>query len=303
MTDLNDSGNPSTVALSESTNDTSQPRAESPASANVAVVYARLPLPQMASSNVESWFTTMDFWFTASGISSDKQKTATVLAALDPSVISQLSEVIAEMPQNERYDYIRKKIIYHFADSEQRRLNRLLSELPLGDKKPSELYYEMKRVAGSTLGDTALKSLWIKRLPDVVQPVVAASSGPATEFTRIADSIVDAVSARQINVISKHETSEIDELRAAVHNLTKKFEKFTTRSRSRSRHQTRNPSRIRARYQSPNNAAGEGSSNSTTNECWYHQKHGRNAQKCRSPCRHKRGSVSTVTSSAVQQSA
>lgn len=279
-----------------------RPRPESPAAANVSVVYARLPLPQMASSNIESWFTTMDFWFTASGISSDKQKTATVLAALDPGVISQLSEVIAEMPQIERYNYIRTKIIYHFADSEQRRLNRLLSELPLGDKKPSELYYEMKRVAGTTLGEAALKSLWIKRLPDIVQPVVAASSGTAAEFTRIADSIVDAMSARSINTVAKQGPTEIDELRQAVHNLTKQVEKFTVRSRSRSRHQSRNPANFRPRYVSPNNATSNANSSTNPSECWYHKKYGRNAQKCRSPCRHKRTSVSTVTSSATQRS-
>ena len=68
-------------------------------------------------------------------------------------------DVIASMPLNDRYEYVKAKIINHFADSEQRRLNRLLSELPLGDRKPSELFYEMKRVAGSTLGEAAVKSL------------------------------------------------------------------------------------------------------------------------------------------------
>lgn len=296
MTDLNDSGAPSTVAASEIANDPRRSQDACPAAANVSVVYARLPLPQMASSNIESWFTTMDFWFTASGITTDKQKTATILAALDPSVISQLSEIIAEMPQNDRYNYIRQKIIYHFAESEQRRLNRLLSELPLGDKKPSELYYEMKRVAGSTLGDAALKGLWIKRLPDIVQPVVAASSGTAAEFTRIADSIVDAMSASHINAIAKHAPSDIDELRAAVINLTKQFEKFTARSHSRSRPKSRGP----ARHYSPTRPADIANANSTSEECWYHKKYGRNAQKCRSPCRHKNGSVNTVSSSVVK---
>ena len=105
---------------------------------NVATVYARLPIPKMCNTNIEAWFTTMDFWFTASGISADKQKTATILAALDPNVISQLADVIAAMPTSDRYDYVKQRNVHHFADSEQRRLNRILSELPLGDKKPSE---------------------------------------------------------------------------------------------------------------------------------------------------------------------
>lgn len=251
---------------------------------SVAVVYARLPLPQLSSSNIESWFTTMDFWFTASGITSDKQKAATVLAALDPSVIAQLPDVISTMPLTERYNFVRTKIIEQFADSEQRRLNRLLSDLPLGDKKPSELYYEMKRVAGTTLGESALKGLWIKRLPDFVQPVVATSSGSAAEFTKIADSILDAVSTNQVHAVATHTHGDIEDLRAAVASLTKRFDKFTTRSRSRNREP-----RSRSRHKSSTNE-------NTSDECWFHRKYGRNAQKCRSPCRHKKRSVNSVTS-------
>ena len=43
----------------------------------------------------------------------------------------------------------------------------------------------MKGIAGNTVEDAALKDLWIKRLPDFAQPVVAASTGTPTEFTRI----------------------------------------------------------------------------------------------------------------------
>lgn len=264
---------------------------------NVAVVYARLPLPPIASSNIESWFTTMDFWFSASGITADKQKMATVLAAMDPNVISQLTDVIADMPSSDRYEFIKTKIIAHFADSEQRRLNRLLSELPLGDKKPSELYYEMKRVAGSTLGEAALKGLWIKRLPDVIQPVVAASTAAAAEFTKIADSIVDAISPGHVNAISKCSRDDIDKLKSAVSDLTKEIEKMKIRSRSRSRHDKgRGVSRSRTRFSQPRNETLSGAG-TVTDECWYHKRYGRNARKCRSPCRHNH--LNSVSSEAA----
>lgn len=234
---------------------------------NVSAVYARLPVPQMSNSNIEAWFTTMDFWFTASGIVADKQKTATILAALDPNIISQLADVIANMPASDKYTYIREKITEHFADSEHRRLNRLLSELPLGDKRPSELYFEMKRVAGNTLGEAALKGLWTKRLPDFAQAVVAASTGTATEFTKIADSIVDAISSNQINRVQTS-PGELNELRLAIVELGKKFELLSNRSRSRSRRPINQGNRSQSRS-SYSNAAGD--------ECWYHQKYGWNA--------------------------
>lgn len=282
---LDDSGT-STLAATVAGNDNGASQIPERSSGNVALVYARLPVPQMSNTNIEAWFTTMDFWFTASGIVADKQKTATILAALDPNVISQLADVIATLPNTDRYEYVKSKIIDHFADSEQRRLNRLLSELPLGDKKPSELYFEMKRVAGTTLGDAALKGLWTKRLPEFAQPVVAASSGSPAEFTKIADSVIDAVTPNQVNRVVDKSVNEINDLRAAVFELGKKFEQFTTRSRSRSRKP------MAPRAVSHNRPAY--SSNTSGDECWYHKKYGRNANKCRSPCRHKHRKVHAV---------
>ncbi|XP_061398806.1 uncharacterized protein LOC133334506 [Musca vetustissima] len=257
--------------------------------ASVSAVYARLPFPQMCNSNIEAWFVTMDFWFTASGIISDKQKAATVLTALSPNVISQLTEVIAAIPVTDRFDYIRRKIIEHFADSEQRRLNRLLSELPLGDRKPSELYFEMKRVAGSTLGEAALKGLWTKRLPQFVQPVVAASTGTAAEFTKIADSIVDAVSPGQLCQVRDQSKSELNDLRAAIVEMGKELDEFSLRSRSRSRRPTTGRNQSRRRDKSQNN-------NDSFEECWYHRTYGRKAQKCRSPCKYKQHQANEVRS-------
>lgn len=293
---MNDSGSGSTATDMDDQRRTSSVSASAPS--NIAAVYARLPLPQLSCSNIESWFITMDFWFAASGISSDKQKTATVLAALDPSVIAQLTDVIASIPAVNRFDFVRSKIIEHFADSEQRRLNRLLSEMPLGDRKPSELYYEMKRVAGTTLGEAALKGLWIKRLPDIAQAVVAASTGNAADFTKIADSIWDAVSTNNIRAISKNGPSEIDVLRQAIADLTRKFDNFTSRSRSRSRNK-----KSHVRYQSESKGKDRNDNSSGSAECWYHHKYGRDAKKCRSPCRHKQRSVNTVSSDAGESSA
>ena len=131
MSTVDDSGNSSSQAKDGVLQDQPQPD-------NISVIYARLPIPQMSHTNIEAWFTTMDFWFTASDIVADKQKTATILAALNPNVISQLADVIASMPQSDIYEYTKTKIIAHF-------LNRLLSEMPLGDKRLSELYHEMER--------------------------------------------------------------------------------------------------------------------------------------------------------------
>ena len=81
----------------------------------------------------------------------------------------------------------------------------------------------MKRVAGTTIGDTALKSLWIKRLPNVAQPIIAASAGTPQEFTKVADEIIDALRP-QVNRVAAEGPNEINELKAAILQMTKQFQ-------------------------------------------------------------------------------
>lgn len=260
--------------------------------------YPRLPMPAVTNTNIEAWFITMDFWFTACGINDDHQRFATVLAAMDPNVVAQLIEVVREAPLNGKFEFIKSKLVAHFADSEQRKLNRLLSEMPLGDKRPSELFHEMKRVAGTVLGDTALKSLWAQRLPEAARPVIAASSGTAAEFTKIADSIVDALAPRAIHQTTASPPNEIGELRAIIAELRNQIGNMPRHSRSRSRNNNDNIRRsltpaapTNNSRANPGNSANGNPTNNNSNAnadselCWYHQTYGSNARKCREPCR------------------
>lgn len=248
--------------------------------ANIHTVFARLPMPTVTNTNIEAWFISMEYWFIASGITADRQQFSTVLAAIDPNLLVQLTEILREQPQVGKYLFIKNKLIAHFADSEQRKLNRLLSEMPLGDKRPSELFHEMKRVAGNVLGDAALKGLWLQRLPQAAQPVVAASTGSATEYTKIADSIMDALAPRTVQQVAVNPTSELSELKAMVAEMRLQINSFQQRSRSQSREPTR------TRQRTPTNN-GNVNTNADPSLCWYHQKFGRDARKCRSPCRNK----------------
>lgn len=187
-----------------------------------------------------------------------------------------------------KYDFIRQKLIDHYADSEQRKLNRLLSEMPLGDKRPSELYHDMKRVAGNVLGEAALKGLWAQRLPEAARPVVAASTGSAAEFTRIADSIVVVLSPRTVNQVTSNPLNDVGELRTMINELKAKIEQ---NSRSRSHSRKRNSNFGHRRSQTPSSRSNSNNRNGNDNngngndgECWYHATYGSNARHCRSPC-------------------
>lgn len=246
---------------------------------NVPLVYARVKVPVYSNTHVEAWLASMDRWFAASGILNDTVRYDTICATIDSNVYAQLIEQLSTCPQDGKYEFVKRILITHFADSEQRKLNRLLSEMPLGDKRPSELYHEMKRVAGNVLGEAALKGLWAQRLPETVRPIVAASTGSAADYIKIADTVVDALAPSTIQQVSTS-SSEMSELKAIIAELRQQIQNMPRRSRSNSRNRSSNQ-----RNQTPSNSNHSANADVDPELCWYHQTYNTNAQNCRQPCR------------------
>ncbi|XP_017484872.1 PREDICTED: uncharacterized protein LOC108373488 [Rhagoletis zephyria] len=220
-----------------------------------ATAAPRISSPNMTATNIESYFMSLEFWFAASG--------PTEQAA-------ELRSIIDTVPQQNRYEYVKARLTSHFADSQQRRLQRVLSDMPLGDMKPSQLFNEMRRVAGDALGEAVLLDLWAIRLPPHAQAAVIAVKGNAVDKGVIADAIVESMGLRT------ESSSALEAIQREIAQLSRRFESLQTRGydprrRSRSRGRLETPRR-RARCNSPNES------------CWYYREFGANARKCRTPC-------------------
>nr|XP_029725051.1 uncharacterized protein LOC115265003 [Aedes albopictus] len=254
----------------------------------------RLNPPSMADTNIETYFMSLEFWFAASGIGAqhDSRRYNIVMAQVPPNKLTELRSIVDATPANNKYAYIKTKLIAYFADSQQRRLQRVLSDMSLGDLKPSQLCNEMKRVAGSSLGEAVLLDLWATRLPPHAQAAVIASRGDATDKITIADAIVDSMVLRKVNVLDSNvqnsamaapkpaEIAAIDpiqDLKREIAELSRRLEKmlpnqnnFRDRSCSRSRGgEKRSANRER---------------DSSSGPCWYHRTFGNDARRCRKPC-------------------
>lgn len=254
-----------------------------------SISFPRLNPPEMTASNIESYFLSLEFWFAASGLGNqhDSRKYNIVMAQVPPNKLTELRSIIDATPAADKYPYIKEKLIAHFADSQQKRLQRVLSDMPLGDMKPSQLYNEMKRVAGNSLGEPVLLDLWASRIPTFAQAAVIASKGDPAEKTTIADAIVESMGLRSINAIGAQspttsaivpETptqSSIEDLQREIAQLTSKFEQmFRPQRNLRDRSRSRNRSRMDQRYDNE----------SSYDMCWYHRTFGREARTCRKPC-------------------
>lgn len=261
--------------------------------------YPKIPLPAMEDGNVESYFMSLDFWFAASGVSDDNRKYNTVMAQVPTKKLMELRSVIDALPNLNRYAYIKRCLIEHFADSQQRRLQRVLSDMPLGDWKPSKLFHEMSRTANGTLSEAVLLDLWATRLPSHAQAAVAASQGTAAERMRIADAVTESMSMRttsNVDLVAASAGSAgpscatsnlwpgLDAIRNEVAVM---FREFTDRSRQTDRSNNRSGNRNRSQSRKRRDSIDE------FEHCWYHRRFGSKAQSCLKPCSYKKPSSST----------
>ncbi|XP_017467403.1 PREDICTED: uncharacterized protein LOC108359842 [Rhagoletis zephyria] len=226
----------------------------------------------MSEENIEAYFYALEFWFQASLVHSDSRKFHIVLASLPPNKLLELKPIVEAAPLTDKFAYIKQKITDHFTESQQRRLQRILKDMPLGDRKPSELFSEMKRVAGTTLNDSLLHDLWISRLPPYVQAAIIATNVPLTEEVKVADSITESIGwyNGQVDMVSSR--NDLSDLKTEIAELSRNLQRqLKVKDRPRGR------SSSRTKTVPPNGASANGF-------CWYHAKFGDKATKCRAPC-------------------
>lgn len=163
----------------------------------------RLPLPVLSEANIDGYFLSLEFWFAASNVTDDQQKYLIVMSQIPPHRLVDLKTVIENTPRTEKYAYIKNRLLGQYTDSQQRRLKRVLSEMPLGDQKPSALYNMMARVAEGALTESALVDLWASRLPESIHTAVAASDGTVPSKLKLADAIFNSLDLRASAAINK----------------------------------------------------------------------------------------------------
>lgn len=259
------------------------------------------------------WFVQAEAQFHAYNVRGDQSKYFAIIGALDNVVLQGIADVIINpLPQVGRYELLKKSIIERFADSEEKQLRKVLTEVELGDKTPSQLLREMKLLAANKISDNVLRTLWLQRLPSTVQMVLATADSLAIEkMATTADKIAE-VSAQSscyptMSAISVQEQpvlqttplptssvagiafspsnaalsdvtstllSTVTSLQQQVAELTKMMAQLSHRDNQQS-YFKRNRSRSRSQT---------GPRFRQDGFCYYHSKFGNGAHKCTKPC-------------------
>lgn len=257
-----------------------------PSPARAAVAAVSVKLPTFWPTDPEVWFVQVEAQFNTKGITAEKTRFEYVISSLSPEVAMEVRDLLLKPPTEEPYTTLKAQLIKRTADSEQRKLQQLISGEELGDRKPTQLLRRMQQLLGDKLNtpdaNSFLKELFLQRLPSNVR-MVLASADPTMGLDRLADMAdkvmevatptVAAISDPRSDTQTTPPASEMQLLREEVARLAARIETLATRPR-----RGRSNSRPR-RSNSP-----APSSTPQNSLCWYHAKFGEAAQRCKEPC-------------------
>lgn len=262
---------------------------------NQQIARVSAKLPPLWKNNIQIWFIQVEVNFELAGIVNDATKYNHVVAAIDPNTLSAVSDILISPPKTNKYETLKKRLVKEFSQSETHKIRQLVSELQLGDDKPSYLFRKMKELAGTAFTDNNfLKTLWLQRLPAEVQAILSVSTETVDNLVNLADKILEvrsdttgnAVAATSQTIEGRNpHAEEVSALRCEIAELTKQVQRLA-------RPQERGY-RERPFHRSPNRNYRRNSHSRERRDyggmCYYHFKFGDRAFGCKQPCNYRSG--------------
>jgi len=212
------------------------------------------------------------------------------------------------------YTAAKQILLNQYNDSEDKRLNKLFDDTPVANQSQSELLDLIRRRAGSSVSDKAIRQLWWSKIKGEIKPyLTACSEMPLKQLAEHADtvkSLLDKASAsptiaatstqeqvRQ-NIVSNTDQSAL--IVSALQSLQKEIAALRATGyrspsprrsrRGRSVSSDRSPSPHYRKHQNEHRYRNRSNSRKRVeyydDECWYHYTFGSRATRCKPKCKH-----------------
>lgn len=249
-----------------------------------------LRMPAFWPEEPELWFAQLESQFIICGITQDSTKYAYALSQIDTKHAREIKDLITNPPAAEKYETIKKTLISRLSVSQEQRTRQLLEHEELGDRKPSQFLRHLKTLAGQTVPDTLLRTLWMGRLPTQTQIILATRTQDCLDdVAEQADKIHEVDYRAVVATATKQKaTTTENSLEEQIKRLTKQVASLTAKvaQRSRKDYRERSRSRSRSRYRYRNEKKTE-NKEKDNGVCYYHRRFKGEATKCAKPCTYK----------------
>jgi hypothetical protein len=253
-------------------------------------------MPPLQPSNIAVWFALLETQLDAAGVTSDKVRFATLAKSLDTPLLQQVESVLTNPPATGRYQKLKCELIRILTDSEGDRVKKLVESQEMGDRKPSQFYQHLRKLASPSTPEEFVRSLWRNRLPARIRRILAAvDDTDPDKLMRAADLIAEEfkgepVHTPQVEAITNHPT-RTEQTEAPWLAMFNTFSDQMNQLRAEMKamninHTPRRPWRPRRRSRSRSNERTRRSG-----LCYYHEVYRERARKCQSPCKWKPGNA------------
>lgn len=233
----------------------------------------------------ELWFKQLEAQFALARVTTDETKYHHVVGKVDAEILDCCSDLIQTPPATNKYAAIKSRIISEFTESKTNKMQQLLRSCELGDRKPSQLLREMKKLANGIVTDESLiKMLWMQKLPETSQAVLKVSEDllTADQLAEQADKLGEISRGSNVAAVStNNDPYAITELKKEIANITVEIAALKRKGWSPSQ---QTPSRSQGNVPNGNDPF-----------CFFHRKFGAAARKCRQPCQFHTKNASNYT--------
>lgn len=157
-------------------------------------------LPPYNHANPKSWLKLLAMAFTAYNVTAENQKIYLTIAALPVTQQSEASEFVAK-ENNNTFNALEKFIIESNAIPTQKRIQQLLTNTPIGDRKPTQYLRHLRELAGPETEENSpiIRSIFLQGLPNHITMIIAPKSDqPLDEIAEFADRIFSHMDSHSI---------------------------------------------------------------------------------------------------------
>lgn len=242
-------------------------------------------VPEFWPNRPDVWFAQLEAQFALAKITEDSTKFYHVISQLGNQHTAEVLDIIISPPTTGKYDKLKSEIMKRLSASQEKKVKQLLDHEELGNRKPSQFLRHLQGLAGPTVPEDFVRTIWSSRLPHNIQTIVATQTDtPLEKVADLADKIFELAPSTS-PVVASASTSGSNlmppymlEMSKQIAELTKCVAQLSARGRPNFR-----------RSQSRGRSSSRGRSPSQPRPCWYHRKFGEKANKCQAPCNYQAG--------------
>jgi hypothetical protein len=239
--------------------------------------------PTFWSQDPEGWFDFIEQIFRIDRVTSQSTMFGHAIRKMPFEACRDLKDIIRNIPQVDPYNHLRTETIKRLAPNNEQRLRQLLSVEEIGDTTPSNFLRRLRSLAGESITDTALRTIWMDRLPSTYPTILSAIPGQTLDqLGTIADSIHTTVAGQRPVVSATTAPPDTSaELLSAVRALTARVSALESKLDDR---QAR-PKFRNSRSRTPAKRSFSARPLEKSGICYYHTKFGSKAERCTDGCK------------------